>query len=165
MRFGATAVSPQGAQRGYRISPIGKAMFRTAPLDPGKAIRGIGREDLSILDFWRWGYSNLLPNITRGVFAEYLVAVALGKDGQPRKPWAGSDFKYKDKKVEVKSTSFVQSWGETRGEPVFVVAKHGEWSDRSELEKEKKYRGDVYVLCCLQEDADGDTIMDVSRWG
>lgn len=102
----------------------------TSPRVPSDAIRGTNRSDLTILDFWKWGYSNLLPNITRGVFAEYLVAVALGKAERPRKPWAGTDIEYQGKRIEVKSTSFVQAWETMKGEPKFqtqsrIIEIHG----------------------------------------
>jgi len=32
----------------------------------------------TILDFWRWAYSDLIDNTSRGIFAEWLVAQALG---------------------------------------------------------------------------------------
>lgn len=40
--------------------------------------------DKTLLDFWRWGFSDVLNNTTRGIFAEYLVATALGIEAQPR---------------------------------------------------------------------------------
>lgn len=41
----------------------------------------IGGEPLAggqLIDFWRWSRSGLLDNTVRGLFAEYLVARALG---------------------------------------------------------------------------------------
>ena len=32
----------------------------------------------SLQDFWRWSASDLVSNATRGIVAEYLVALALG---------------------------------------------------------------------------------------
>ena len=32
----------------------------------------------TLLDFWRWSVSDLVSNATRGIFAEFLVAKALG---------------------------------------------------------------------------------------
>ena len=39
---------------------------------------GIGLDGLSLKEFWRWYSSDLVSNATRGILAEYLVAVALG---------------------------------------------------------------------------------------
>ncbi len=125
----------------------------------------------TVLDFWRWGYSDLLPNITRGVVAEYLVAVALGEDRIPRRPWAGSDIVYTRKRIEVKSTAFDQTWGPTKGDPAFEIGKHGEWSEEElpsgktgRLDSEKKYRSDVYVLCCLKKGADEENVLNPLQW-
>ena len=37
-----------------------------------------------LLDFWRWSSSDLADNTTRGVLAEYLVALAVGAVTRPR---------------------------------------------------------------------------------
>ncbi len=54
-------------------------------LTPDVPIRGLA--ETTVGEFWSWAYSDLLNNATRGVFAEYLVAVALGVDDQPRLAW------------------------------------------------------------------------------
>lgn len=33
--------------------------------------------DLTVGDFWRWAYSDILSNRNRGIFAEFLVGAAL----------------------------------------------------------------------------------------
>jgi hypothetical protein len=43
-------------------------------------------------DFWRWSASDLVSNVARGVFAEFLVAHALGIDvSGVRDSWAAFD--------------------------------------------------------------------------
>lgn len=137
--------------------------------NPGQSIVGTDR---TILNFWQWGYSNILPNITRAVFAEYLVGLALGAINHPRKPWAGTDVKYANRRIEVKSTAFDQSWGPAKGEPAFEIAEHGEWFDEDETGPEKKsrldsrkmFRSDLYVLSCLKEGADEANVINPSQW-
>ncbi len=46
-----------------------------------------GLDGLTVGDFWSWAYSDLLSNANRGVFAEFIVAVALGVHEQPRLEW------------------------------------------------------------------------------
>ena len=41
-------------------------------------------ENLKILDFWSWAYSDILSNRNRAIFAEFLVATALGEIDKPR---------------------------------------------------------------------------------
>jgi hypothetical protein len=68
----------------------------SAWLIPKLVIRLTGDERFSddvssVLDFWRWAFSDLRTNIVRGVLAEYLVARAVG-DGSPlREAWDNWD--------------------------------------------------------------------------
>jgi hypothetical protein len=50
-------------------------------------------------DFWAWAYSNILTNITRGLFAEFLVGTALGAVEGTRTEWDSFDLLYKDAKI------------------------------------------------------------------
>src|SRR5713101_2075903 len=71
---------------------------------------------VDLLDFWRWSVSDLVSNVTRGRFAEYLVARALGiaTDGV-RDEWAAFDLEtLTGIKVEVKSAAFIQTWHQAR---------------------------------------------------
>ena len=45
------------------------------PLGGGEGFAGAQR---SVLDFWRWGFSDLRENVVRGILAEFLVAQAVG---------------------------------------------------------------------------------------
>lgn len=62
-------------------------------LDSATLIAGAaGGETLG--DFWAWGYSNILTNNLRGVFAEFLVGTALGAAGGARTEWDAFDLLY-----------------------------------------------------------------------
>jgi hypothetical protein len=41
---------------------------------------------MRVVDFWQWGFSDLRMNIVRGVFAEFLVAKAVGDPSPIRMP-------------------------------------------------------------------------------
>lgn len=69
----------------------------------------IGIEGRNIGDFWSWSYSDLFSNTVRPMFAEYIVGYALGILEAPRVEWIAYDFLYKGKKVEVKSSGYLQS--------------------------------------------------------
>jgi hypothetical protein len=47
---------------------------------PPQALEGTDRfagADATVLDYWRWAFSDLRDNTQRGVLAEFLVALAL----------------------------------------------------------------------------------------
>ena len=50
----------------------------------------------TVCDFWQWAFSDLLQNTTRGILAEYIVALLLGNDCQIRNPWSAYDLKLAD---------------------------------------------------------------------
>jgi hypothetical protein len=50
------------------------------PLDGSERFAGV---DATVADFWRWAFSDLRDNATRGMFAEFLVAKAAGDQRLP----------------------------------------------------------------------------------
>ncbi|MDM5312633.1 hypothetical protein [Peribacillus frigoritolerans] len=65
--------------------------------------------DQTILDFWQWGFSKILTNNLRGIFAEFLIGTALGCLNQLRVEWDAYDLVYKGMKIEVKSSAYIQA--------------------------------------------------------
>ena len=50
-------------------------------------------DHVTVQDFWRWSCSDLLSNTARGVLAEFIVAQAVGAQGDIRRewdPWVGA---------------------------------------------------------------------------
>ena len=132
------------------------------PLGPFKVTRKDGSECLhlgdlqlphDVLAFWRWSSSDLLSNAIRGVFAEFIVACALGADLEdPRREWVAYDILTRDRiKVEVKSAAYLQTWQQERYSPIsFGVAATSGWDPRGDIEFiEKKRQADVYVFALL----------------
>lgn len=63
----------------------------------------------TVLDFWRFQFSNLLD--MQGRVGEYIVAKALGKkDPDNNNGWTLWDINYRDKRIEVKTTAYFQPW-------------------------------------------------------
>lgn len=122
----------------------------------------------TVHDFWRWSASDLLSNVWRGVLAEYLVAVALGADGRPRREWVAWDLTTPDGiRVEVKSAAYVQSWHQQRPSPIrFGVGETAGWDpDTAQTSKERKRQADVYVFALLFElDRQVVDPLDVDHW-
>ena len=104
------------------------------------------------LDFWQWGYSDLVQNVIRGILAEYIVAWVLNLDRTPRNPWEPFDLKTEDgERIEVKSTGYLQSWDYgTKPNPRFVIQERQRWTD-SGLETRADFNADIYILCYHKE--------------
>lgn len=103
----------------------------------------------SVLDFWRWAFSDLRTNIVRGVLAEYLVARAVGDTSPLREAWDNWDVTTPTGiKVEVKSSAYLQSWNQRKLSSIVFSGLTGrEWSDQTnELATDRTLRADVYVF-------------------
>jgi len=68
--------------------------------------------DTTIGEFWSCAYSDILLNVNRGVFAEFLVVKKLDVDvrNYPKIVYDYADIRYEGKTIQVKSSSYVQSW-------------------------------------------------------
>lgn len=78
-----------------------------------------------LINFWQWNQSDLLENRTRGILAEYIVKVAIGDNSTQRTEWDNYDLiSNNGKKVEVKSSSYLQSWEQDKHSKIsFSIAK------------------------------------------
>lgn len=125
--------------------------------------------DYTLLDFWRWSTSDLVSNATRGVLAEFLVAMALRVPlDQPREEWAAWDLTTPEGiKVEVKSAAYVQSWTQKNLSKItFNTPKTRAWDAESNQQShEMRRQADVYVLCLLaHQDKRSIDPLDLSQW-
>lgn len=84
-----------------------------------------GRPISRVLDYWKWAHSNLLDNAERGVFAEYLIASAIGKNNNSRLNWEKYDLISEEGiTIEVKTSAYIQTWGPDRLSSIcFGIAK------------------------------------------
>lgn len=70
---------------------------------------------INVLSFWQWSTSELLGNALRGVLAEFIVASAIEVLDKPREEWDAYDLVTNSgKKIEIKSSSYLQSWGQSK---------------------------------------------------
>lgn len=68
-----------------------------------------GKELFSVLDFWRYAYSQLEG--LGDTLAEFLVAKALGiEKAENVNYWTAYDMAYRNKRIEVKATQYVHPW-------------------------------------------------------
>lgn len=127
----------------------------------------ISGTDKTLIDFWNWGFSDLLSNSLRGIFAEFLVGNALDCLNQSRIEWDAYDLIYRGKKVEVKSAAYVQSWHtDTFSKISFNIGTKREYSYTTrKYSTEIKRHADIYIFCLLkQKDIDTLDPLNVSHW-
>lgn len=128
-----------------------KKIYKPKILKPNKLIQGSCNK--SVGDFWSWAYSDILNNRNRGIFAEFIVGSALKVVSEPRIEWDSVDLKYKGKGIEVKSSSYLQSWKQNGlSKIVFDVAKKLPWdAQTNKYGKECCRPADCYVFCVYTE--------------
>jgi hypothetical protein len=129
-----------------------------------------GEEPLGfdLLSFWQWGVSDVVNNVTRGILAEYLVAKAVDATDGVRDAWAAYDIDDpRGIKIEVKSSAYIQSWGQKELSKVsFSYKRSIRWNSvTGDYDKIAKRHADVYVFALLVH-KDKPTInpMDLSQW-
>ena len=105
-------------------------------------------------DYWSWALSDMLSNTARGVLAEFLVGHALGVvENGVRVEWEGVDLHYRGKTIEVKCSSYLQTWDQSMLSTIqFDVNKHRSWDPKTGYSSEATRSADVYVFCLLKEE-------------
>ncbi len=149
------------------------------PLSEYQKIEKTGEEHLrngpkefpqDLLSFWQWAGSDIVVNIWRGVLAEYIVSLAAGCEQTTRVEWGSYDLitpKPDCIKIEVKSSSFLQSWSQKNLSAIsFGIAETKGWDAYTNEYSEKKQRhADIYVFCVLKH-KDKNTIdpLNMEQW-
>jgi len=149
----------------YKRKPV-------ARLTGNEHFKNTNNKKFTVLDFWRYGLSNLNSNITRGAFAEFLVENALKDvdDIEIRNPWGDYDVEYKGKRIEVKCSSYLQDWDQEKlSRPLFSKLKAEElyYNDIVGKKSKKKadYKADVYVLSLFHhKETETLDILDLDQW-
>lgn len=76
---------------------------------PDEMFRFRGKDLFSVEDFWQYAYSQL--DGMAETIAEFLVAKALGiEKAENANYWTAYDMTYRNKRIEVKATSYVHPW-------------------------------------------------------
>jgi hypothetical protein len=124
--------------------------------------------DATVIDFWRWAFSDLRDNTTRGILAEFLVSKAVGDAREMRIGWGNFDALTPDgSKIEVKCSAFLQSWTLKRlSELRFGRLRAREFdADRNELSADVRVRADVFVFAVqAQQDPASYDMLDIGHW-
>ena len=133
-------------------------------LSGGEIFTGL---DATVLDFWRWAFSDLRDNATRGILAEFLVARAVGDARDLRIGWANFDALADDARIEVKCSAFLQGWTTRRLSDLrFGQLRAREFdADRNEYSAEPRVRADVFVFAVqTQQDPASYDMFDIQHW-
>jgi hypothetical protein len=124
--------------------------------------------DAAVVDFWRWAFSDLRENTTRGVLAEFLVARAVGSTPSPGKSWDNFDvLTPSGVRVEVKASGYLQSWPQPRVSRLGFGRLAGfAWDENTgQFGDERDVRADVFVFAvqtCTEHEA--YNALDVAQW-
>jgi hypothetical protein len=104
----------------------------------------------TLVDFWRWAFSDLVSNDVRGVFAEFIVGHALGALDEARTSWDAWDLTYGKMRIEVKATGDVQAWAPTGRAPTpsWSIGRRLGWDAKTNTSAAAPLRSaHLYVLC------------------
>lgn len=130
----------------------------------------ISRTDKTVHDFWAWAYSDVLSNRNRAIYAEFLVASALDLTDGARVEWNSFDLFYRNAKIEVKTSAYLQSWKQAKHSVIsFDVAKKRGWDAETNVTSELSQRNaDCYVFCLFDifdiKEREQAKVFDVGQW-
>jgi len=133
-------------------------------------IKLVGDADLpahtSLLDFWRWGFSDQCDDDLKGYFAEWMVGTLLDlpMNTSRRISWADSDLiTPSGTRIEIKASAYWQSWkllnedGSRKSMPPAVTAdpafiRFGGLQARTAITPapegdSRRFKSDIYVFC------------------
>lgn len=124
---------------------------------------------ISVKDFWRWAYSDMLDNALRGIIAEFLVFSSLKSDSlqytQTRTNWLPFDVTSPSgRRIEVKSAAYLQSW--TTDFPTQIqygIAPKLAWDGKS-YAAEARRNCDLFVFCLYTALTRDKSILDLDYW-
>lgn len=152
-------------------------MYKRIPvkkLTGDEVFKNAGEKKFSVLEFWRYGFSNLNANVLRGALAEFIVENALRGNNEidVRNPWGDSDvIAPNGKKIEVKCCSYIQDWDQNDYSKILwsgLKAKELYYSDAVKKQSDLKsadYKSDIYVLALLKhKDHATLDILDMDQW-
>lgn len=118
-------------------------------------------------EFWSWAYSDFRSNTIRPLYAEYLVGRCLGVVDRPRVEWDYIDFIYSGKKIEVKSSGYVQAWEQARPSCIMfdIAIKSKPWIAETNTFGLAGRSADCYVFCVhTDRDPGACDVVDPARW-
>ncbi len=150
----------------YKRLPVRK-------LSGSEKFKNAAGKNISILEFWRYGFSNLNSNVLRGVLAEFLVENAIRRANAigVRNPWNDHDILLGEgAKIEVKCCAYIQDWDQhnlsrvtfsgLKAKKLYYSSAAGKMS-----RKPGSYKSDLYVFALLRHQNPRTlNILDLDQW-
>ncbi|HEV2462643.1 MAG TPA: hypothetical protein VGT04_02470 [Acidobacteriaceae bacterium] len=139
-------------------------------------------QETSLLDFWKWAFSDLCDDDLKGIFAEWIVLRLLQIQSVRRVSWANSDIiTVGGARIEIKASSYWQSWklldetGALRPTPIHPISSEAQIrfaglkarnaTDIADIHDPRLYKSDIYIFAFQREkDIEGWNAMDLSQW-
>ena len=126
---------------------------------------------ITVMDFWRWAFSNLIDNTQRGVIAEFLVYSSLKKyssSTQMRTNWSPFDVASSSgRRIEVKSAAYIQAWTPENifAQIRFDIGKKLAWDNATATSATVAKRNcDLYVFCLFTAKTKDISLLDLDHW-
>lgn len=127
---------------------------------------------ITVMDFWRWAYSDLIDNTQRGVIAEFLVYLSLRRstpnDTQTRENWLPFDITSPSgRRIEVKSAAYIQAWTPENifAQIRFDIGKKLAWDNvTATYATSAKRNCDLYVFCLFTAKTKDVPLLDLDYW-
>ncbi len=155
-----------GSRRARRTPPSpSRFTLREIPLplrSPKKHLH-INKERLPVTvgHFWRWLASDLLNNTLRGRLVEFAIGYAISALDGARVEWSDGDLRHPRTGcwIEVKSSVYVQSWGDRRlSKPMFGIAPKRLLDPETDAYPGEPCRPAVVYVFALLTPRDRDTV-------
>ncbi len=110
-----------------------------------------------VVDYWAWAHSDLVDNIERGIFAEFLVHTAVHGTNSVRSSWKRSNIISPEGiSIKVKSSGYIQSWGHDELSPIIFSIESSDESTR---------QSNVYVFCIHKHtEQESLNVLDLEQW-
>ncbi len=109
-----------------------------------------------------------MGNALRGVLAEFIVTSTIDILDKPREEWDAYDLKTKNGlKIEIKSSSYLQSWDQTELSKInFGIQETSDFDyETKKYDKQKKRQSDIYIFCVLShKDKNSVDPLNLSQW-
>lgn len=126
---------------------------------------------LTVQDFWRWGYSDIIDNTQRGIMAEFLVYSSLWNSlsrTQMRVNWIPYDVTSPSgRRIEVKSAAYIQAWTQENiyAQIRFDIGKKLAWNNETaSFASEANRNCDLYVFCLFTAKTKDISLLDLDYW-
>ena len=122
--------------------------------------------ELTILEFWRWHFSEIFD--LQSKIAEYIVGKALGlTEAQNVGEWTLFDMMYRGKRIEIKETSYYHAW-QTDEEPKSKQRSFGITKAYDNYKAENsplRRQNDIYIFCLnTGETREASNPLELNNW-